>query len=717
MLPAINHPRLQYFSLWNFWDKNYIYVINSTDKLYNASYFDSDGIHINDFQFSLDDVKSAVAQCKNNKSPGLDGITNELLKHGDDIIYTTLYNMFVKLREFECIPNEWNKGIIIPIHKKGDKRDLNNYRGITLNSCVSKIYNRLITKSISSFLEDNNLLNEIQGGFRTDHRCEDHIFTLKSIITCRRSENKQTHLAFLDFKKAFDSVWREGLLNAVWDIGIKGRIWRVLSNMYDNVQSQVKFHDVTTDFFDIDEGLKQGCVLSPILFCIFINELAKMIREANVGVRICDVQIGCLFWADDVVLIAEDRAELQKMLDIAATFAKRWKLAFNHDKSNVVIVDQRGYSNTRWLLGDTVISETNQYKYLGVNISANISDHKHIDDVINKGKKVIAYIRSIIDDQDDFNRVYYGDILWKSLGMPVINYACSSWVPSSNVDINRLENLQVLMARSILKAPRNMTKESMYAELGWSSLTSTQDKFRINFFDRLLSMSNKRWPKLLFNTTYHVFKERNTQWKWFSYIQNCLSNCGLDHLFSNDPQRNPGWTYIYKDIRKYLDYLDWLDKAQSKTSLNMYLTLKDNLNQEHYLLDSTDFYGVSLKLRARTNTLQLERYIRSWSSTNDGLCKLCDRNEDETIYHFLFQCMALQSVRAQEYNVLERTLILHDLEIFWETFIAHDFNVKLFMMLGDLFVFDATLGNIFDESCKRLLRNLWDERKRIINVS
>ena len=217
---------------------------------------------------------------------------------------------------------------------------------------MSKIYNRLITKLISSFLEANNLLSEIQGGFRSDHRCEDHIVTLKSIITCRRSENKQTYLAFLDFKKAFDSVWREGLLNAIWDIGIKGRIWRVLSNMYNNVQSQVKFEiTITTDFFDIEEGVKQGCVLSPILFCIFINNLAKMIRDASLGVRICDIQIGSLFWADDVVLIAEDKNELQKMLDIATTFSKRWRLAFNHDKSNVVIVG-RGSSNTKWRLGN-----------------------------------------------------------------------------------------------------------------------------------------------------------------------------------------------------------------------------------------------------------------------------------------------------------------------------------------------------------------------------
>lgn len=86
----------------------------------------------------------------------------------------------------------------------------------------------------------------------------------------------------------------------------------------------------------------------------------------------------------------------------------------------------------------------------------------------------------------------------------VVNYACSSWIPNSASDIKRHEHLQVSMAISILKAPRNMTKEAMYAELGWSSLISVQDRFRLDFFDRLLSMNNDRWPKLLFNVTYHI---------------------------------------------------------------------------------------------------------------------------------------------------------------------------------------------------------------------
>ena len=121
-----------------------------------------------------------------------------------------------------------------------------------------------------------------------------------------------------------------------------------------------------------------------------------------------------------------------------------------------------------------------------------------------------------------------------------------------------------------------------------------------------------------------------------------------------------------------------------------------------------------MKLRART-TLQLERSIRSWSASNDGICKLCDRNQEENIIHFLFECTALQQIRAKEYTSLENNLISNNLNVLWETFIANNNDVKLYMMLGNLFELDENLGFIFDQSCKRLLNNLWEERKRIIN--
>ena len=118
-------------------------------------------------------------------------------------------------------------------------------------------------------------------------------------------------------------------------------------------------------------------------------------------------------------------------------------------------------------MGNEYISEVDSYKYLGVNnISRNLTDHCHIEEVIKKGNRLIAYVKSVINNFDDFNRVYYGDILWKTIALPSINYASAVWIPGSQADIDRLESLQLQMARYILKASRNTPRAALYGDLG-----------------------------------------------------------------------------------------------------------------------------------------------------------------------------------------------------------------------------------------------------------
>ena len=155
-----------------------------------------------------------------------------------DFLTDSMFIIFSKILDDNVIPSEWNNGVIIPIFKKGDHKDMNNYRGITLTCCISKIFNRIIANEISLFLENKNALSETQGGFRKNSRCEDHIFTIKNIAASRLAESKPTYMAFLDFQKAFDTVWRDGLLHAAWNIGIRGNILKLIDNLYTNVQSK-----------------------------------------------------------------------------------------------------------------------------------------------------------------------------------------------------------------------------------------------------------------------------------------------------------------------------------------------------------------------------------------------------------------------------------------------------------------------------------------------
>ena len=481
-----------------------------------------------DIVIDIDTVEEAVTLAKNNKAPGLDGITNELLKNGGHYIIISLFNLFRKCIELEQLPQEWNKGVIIPIFKKGDRKDLNNYRGITLTSCVSKIFNRIISMHISNYLESMDVLSEVQGGFRTSHRCEDHIFTLKSVAACRLKENKTTHIAFLDFRKAFDSVWRNGLLKSVWLSGIRGKVWRMIDKLYKKVNGTVKFGDIDTDFFEINQGVKQGCVLSPVLFSVFINEFKKLLVSHDLGVRINDNWLGGLFWADDIVLLANNEYEMNKMLELATLFAKEWKLNFNFDKSNILVIGKRTNKEKHWKLGDSYITEAESYKYLGVIISRNLNDHMQFENVLKKGNRLTAYIKSVIDNFDNFSRVYYGDILWRTIALPSINFGSDVWCSVSKSDIDKLERLQLQMARYILKAPMNTPRSALYGELGWMPIKTMHDISRVKYFDRLIKMDSCRWPKLLLNAKIELNCEpKDIRFKFLNVFLMFLLNVSL----------------------------------------------------------------------------------------------------------------------------------------------------------------------------------------------
>ena len=158
---------------------------------------------------------------------------------------------------------------MFPIHKKGDKSDPYNYRGISLLSVVSKVYEAVLYKRVDDWCEGRRrraemdaTLCEEQGGFRRGRGCVDQIFVLSRIIENRN--NRETFCCFIDLKKAYDRVWRDGLWKALFEEGIRGKMWRVLKSLYKSTLSKILLGQDETEYFEIEAGVRQGCVLSPL---------------------------------------------------------------------------------------------------------------------------------------------------------------------------------------------------------------------------------------------------------------------------------------------------------------------------------------------------------------------------------------------------------------------------------------------------------------------
>ena len=170
------------------------------------------------------------------------------------------------------MPNSWLIGMIKPIYKnKGDKFDPKNYRPITIVSCLGKLFTAILNERLTEFSESFSVLSENQSGFRKGYSTSDNMFTLQSFFEILKCKKKKMYCAFVDFMKAFDTVWRAGLWHKMLLNNINGKMYDVIFNMYCNIKSCIVFNKCKSDYFACDNGVRQG----ENLFSVFIFLILK----------------------------------------------------------------------------------------------------------------------------------------------------------------------------------------------------------------------------------------------------------------------------------------------------------------------------------------------------------------------------------------------------------------------------------------------------------
>ena len=261
-----------------------------------------------DRPITREEVLLAIQRLKNGKAAGPDGITGELFKHAGHLAVDVLVKFFNVLFERGIYPDSWTESNIVPLFKKGNQNDPNNYRGISLCDISSKLYSSIINNRLQEWIEQNSLTGECQAGFKKDYSTVDHMFTLMAMIQKQFALNRKLYVAFIDFEKAFDSISRKLLWPILLKNGIKGRLYKCVRSMYENVKARIRCVATFTDYINCTRGVKQGDVCSPVLFSLFTNELAlDIIYNGRHGVSLSNdfVQLVILLFADDMILLSE----------------------------------------------------------------------------------------------------------------------------------------------------------------------------------------------------------------------------------------------------------------------------------------------------------------------------------------------------------------------------------------------------------------------------
>ena len=281
---------------------------------------------------TIAEVSRLVMRAKSGSACGPDEVPYDVLKKPQIIV--VLRDLFQLIFDASLIPTIWRKAVICPILKdiNTDKRIPLNYRGVSLLSCIGKLYSAFLNKRLTKFLNDNDLLADEQNGFRAERSCEDHVFVLNSIV----KNNKNVFSAFVDLKKCFDFIDRDMLLYKLLLHKIDGKMYKSIRNLYDSSSSCIRINNKLTTWFDCTTGVKQGDNLSPTLVSIFTNDIIHEINELDIGIDLGGTKVSILMYADDIVLVSDTEAKLQTMLDLLDDWCNRWRVIINMNKSKCV---------------------------------------------------------------------------------------------------------------------------------------------------------------------------------------------------------------------------------------------------------------------------------------------------------------------------------------------------------------------------------------------
>ena len=383
------------------------------------------------------------------------------------------------------LPSIWKEANVSPIFKKGDKSDPANYRPISLTCVLCKVLEHVVASSISRHFTEQNILFDLQHGFREKRSCETQLIMLVDELAKNMQAKKQTDLILLDFSKAFDKVAHEKLLLKLHFYGIRGNTLNWIKDFLDNRSQSVLLNGSNSDSIPVSSGVPQGSVLGPILFLAYINDLPDQVKSR---VR--------LFADDTAMYLALDKPGdseiLQKDLESLEKWEKLWDMSFNPSKCQVIHVTRsKSPSQAIYYLHGCALESVSSAKYLGVTVSEDLSWSDHINNITKKANQTLGFIKRNI-------RVHNRDLkstAYKTLVRPQLEYASTVWSPHTDQDIGKLESVQRRAARWVTRDYRQTSSVStMLQDLNWRTL----DQRRID--SRLV---------LLYKVTYDLI--RNTR--------------------------------------------------------------------------------------------------------------------------------------------------------------------------------------------------------------
>ena len=595
-----------------------------------------------DYQITLDELMKAKSILKPGKATGIDTLSNEMISEALKVYPTAFLNvMNILMKEGKCV-SQWLTSLLVPIHKKGPVDNPDNYRGIALISCLAKFFYAILNNRLMEYCLKHKILSPSQLGFLAGNRTSDaHIIIYNLIKEYCHKRGLKIYSCFVDFSKAFDSIPRDRMFQKLLDIGITGKFYDLIKFIYEGDQLCIKIDDAVTPSIKTMMGVRQGCVLSPLLFNIFMADFPRNLSP-DVGVQLTDNdRINCILWADDIILLAESEEGLNDLLRGLHTYSEENKLKVNTDKTKCMIFNKTGRLIRRdFYLGSSKLENVRSYKYLGLIITPSGEIKSGLDDLRSRALKAYMALKSKlgISFRDNIEDTI---CLFDSLVKPILLYGSDFWGCLKLPKNNPVENLHMQFCRQLLGVQKNTTTHGVLLELGRTPIIIEAQRLSIKNWERI----NSEKGNILVCKSHRNACAKNLD--WHQTINNLLTKHELQYSVTEPARNNVANTFSKRAKDAYHhEAFSCITNPESK--LRTYGLIKHTIGREEYLTQTRNPKQRQkfAKFRLSNHKLMIEvgRHYRPKLEKEMRICPLC-LLEVEDEMHFLIRCKIHEPLR------------------------------------------------------------------------
>ena len=456
------------------------------------------------FKICHRDVRKLLTTLNQNKSHGPDGINGKILKNCAVSIAYPLSLLFNLSFNTGHIPSEWKLANIVPIHKKGDKSAIENYRPISLTCLIMKIFEKCIRNELMNLCKDK--IHHSQHGFLPNKSCTTQMLPFVSDITLNLNNNDPTDIIYFDFAKAFDSVNHDIILSKLkYEFKIDGLMLKFIREYLQNRRQRVVVGDTMSKELGVVSGVPQGSIIGPLLFVLFINDLHKCVSPGtSLALYADDTKIWRLIKSEN------DCIALQKDIDALCQWSKINCMIFHPQKCKVlsvthqIIQDILPFTRFIYTLDGVVLDYCGKENDLGILMHDKLNWNPHCVEIIAKATAKFNLLRRTCHF---INSSTKKRTLYITLIRSLFEHGSTIWAPSGQTSLSKFEALQKRCIKWILKEQFTSYEYSEYLEK-LKELDILPIKYKFMFTDMI--MFHKIVHKLIPISLPHYIENNST---------------------------------------------------------------------------------------------------------------------------------------------------------------------------------------------------------------